>query len=111
MLVERIASYLLRSYLCTRATGGGQWVLHGRYNFAAGTNGYVKVSGTSGNTGIQAAADAKMFLQVPCANSWLGQVISSTRNALTNNHKNGIVQEVICAHEIPVCQWRYHSFA
>ncbi|MBI3106688.1 MAG: hypothetical protein HYY95_14160, partial [Candidatus Rokubacteria bacterium] len=33
---------------------GGQWVLHGRYSFNAGTGGYVQVSDSAG----QAAADA-----------------------------------------------------
>ncbi len=35
-------------------TGGGQWVLHGRYTFNAGTAGYVETSDANG----QAAADA-----------------------------------------------------
>jgi hypothetical protein len=43
--------------------GGGQWVLHGRYAFAAGTTGYVEVSSVNG----QAAADAVRF--VPVASS------------------------------------------
>jgi hypothetical protein len=40
--------------------GGGQWVLHGRYAFAAGTTGYVEVSAVNG----QAAADAVRFAPV-----------------------------------------------
>ncbi len=40
--------------------GGGQWVLHGRYAFAAGKTGFVQVSDASG----QAAADAVRFLPV-----------------------------------------------
>jgi glucose/arabinose dehydrogenase len=43
-------------------TGGGQWVLHGRYNFSAGTAGYVQVSNTA--TG-HVAADAVRFVRVP----------------------------------------------
>ena len=39
---------------------GGQWVLHGRYAFAAGTTGYVEVSSVNG----QAAADAVRFVPV-----------------------------------------------
>ncbi|HXH07940.1 MAG TPA: S8 family serine peptidase [Vicinamibacterales bacterium] len=42
-------------------TGGGQWVLHGRYTFNAGTGGYVQVSDANG----QAAADAVRFVPVP----------------------------------------------
>ncbi len=41
-------------------TGGGQWVLHGRYAFTAGKTGFVQVSNASG----QAAADAVRFLPV-----------------------------------------------
>ena len=42
-------------------TGGGQWVLHGRYSFNAGTAGYVQVSDSAG----QAAADAVRWVTVP----------------------------------------------
>ena len=35
-------------------TGGGQWVLHGRYAFNVGKSGYVEVTDSTG----QAAADA-----------------------------------------------------
>ncbi len=38
-------------------TGGGGWVLHGNYNFNAGTGGYVEVSDING----QACADAVRF--------------------------------------------------
>ncbi len=41
--------------------GGGQWVLHGRYRFNAGTTGYVEVSDVNG----QAAADAVRFVPIP----------------------------------------------
>ncbi len=41
-------------------TGGGAWVLHGRYNFALGTGGYVQVSDVNG----QAGADAVRFVRV-----------------------------------------------
>ena len=41
--------------------GGGAWVLHGRYGFAAGSAGYVETSDVNG----QAAADAVRFLRVP----------------------------------------------
>jgi hypothetical protein len=40
--------------------GGGQWVLHGTYSFAAGTRGTVQVSNANG----QAAADAVRFVLV-----------------------------------------------
>jgi len=40
--------------------GGGQWVLHGRYSFNAGTAGYVQVSSANG----QAAADAVRWVPV-----------------------------------------------
>lgn len=39
-------------------TGGGQWVLHGRYAFAVGKTGFVEVMATNG----QAAADAVRFV-------------------------------------------------
>ena len=39
-------------------TGGGQWVLHGRYAFAVGKTGYVEVKASNG----QAAADAVRFV-------------------------------------------------
>jgi hypothetical protein len=42
-------------------TGGGQWVLHGRYTFNAGTGGYVETSDVNG----QACADAVRFVPVP----------------------------------------------
>ena len=42
-------------------SGGGKWVLLGRYNFAAGKTGYVEVKATNG----QACADAVRF--VPAA--------------------------------------------
>jgi carboxypeptidase T len=42
-------------------SGGGAWVLHGRYNFAAGAAGYVEVKASNG----QAAADAVKFVAVP----------------------------------------------
>lgn len=43
-------------------SGGGQWVLHGRYNFSAGTAGYVQV----GNPGVShVSADAVRFVRVP----------------------------------------------
>jgi hypothetical protein len=42
-------------------TGGGRWVLHGRYSFTAGTAGYVQASSANG----QAAADAVRFVLVP----------------------------------------------
>jgi hypothetical protein len=41
--------------------GGGVWVLHGTYNFNAGTGGYVQVS-ESAPTGAQACADAVKFV-------------------------------------------------
>jgi PKD repeat protein len=41
-------------------SGGGAWVLHGRYSFNAGNAGYVQVSDTAG----QAAADAVRFVPV-----------------------------------------------
>ena len=39
-------------------TGGGQWVLHGRYTFNVGKTGYVEVKDSNG----QAAADAVRFV-------------------------------------------------
>jgi hypothetical protein len=41
-------------------TGGGAWVLHGRYTFTAGTAGSVRVSDTNGLAG----ADAARFVPV-----------------------------------------------
>jgi hypothetical protein len=34
--------------------GGGQWVLHGRYTFNAGTTGYVETSDANGSAGADA---------------------------------------------------------
>src|SRR5207245_8884717 len=34
--------------------GGGQWVLHGRYTFHAGTTGYVETSDANGSAGADA---------------------------------------------------------
>ncbi len=42
-------------------TGGGQWVLFGRYNFAAGSSGFVETKASNG----QASADAVRFVPVP----------------------------------------------
>ncbi len=42
-------------------SGGGQWVLHGRYSFLAGSDGFVEVDDVNG----QAAADAVRLLRVP----------------------------------------------
>lgn len=42
-------------------TGGKQWVLHGRYGFAAGTGSYVEVTDRNGPAG----ADAVQFVPVP----------------------------------------------
>ena len=42
-------------------TGGGRWILHGRYTFAAGQTGYVEVRAANG----QAGADAVRFVSVP----------------------------------------------
>ena len=42
-------------------TGGGVWVLHGRYNFSVGPAGYVEVSDANG----QAAADAIRLVPLP----------------------------------------------
>ncbi len=44
-------------------TGGGQWILHGRYTFNAGTAGYAETDDSAG----QAAADAVMFLPASAA--------------------------------------------
>jgi hypothetical protein len=41
-------------------TGGGVWVLHGRYTFNAGTGGSILVSDSAG----QAAADAVRLVPV-----------------------------------------------
>jgi hypothetical protein len=35
-------------------TGGGQWVLHGRYTFNAGTSGYIETSDANGSAGADA---------------------------------------------------------
>jgi subtilisin len=50
--------------LFDQRTGGGQWVLHGRYNFNTGEAGYVQVSSGSTN---QVSADAVRFVAVPGA--------------------------------------------
>jgi hypothetical protein len=42
-------------------TSGGQWILHGRYNFVVGTSGYVEISDVNG----QAAADAVRLVRIP----------------------------------------------
>jgi subtilisin family serine protease len=41
---------------------GGQWVLHGRYSFGAGTSGYVETTDANGG---QTSADAIRFVPVP----------------------------------------------
>ena len=41
--------------------GGGRWILHGRYTFAAGRTGYVEVRAANG----QAGADAVRLVSVP----------------------------------------------
>jgi hyaluronate lyase len=51
---------------CTRRhfnqqRNGGQWILHGQYDFDAGTGGYVQVTDQNG----QAAADAVLFIPAP----------------------------------------------
>jgi hypothetical protein len=51
---------------CTRRhfnqqRNGAQWILHGQYDFDAGTSGYVQVTGQNG----QAAADAVLFIPAP----------------------------------------------
>lgn len=50
--VNHADSTLVKNF--NEQTGGGQWVLHGRYRFAAGNTGFVQVSNANG----QAAADA-----------------------------------------------------
>jgi hypothetical protein len=42
-------------------TGGGQWVLHGRYSFAVGSVGYVEATDANG----QGSADAVRFVPLP----------------------------------------------
>jgi hypothetical protein len=49
------------SHTFDEKSGGGAWVLHGRYNFNTGSAGYVEVRDTSG----QAAADAVRFVPAP----------------------------------------------
>jgi hypothetical protein len=48
------------SRLFDERTGGGRWILHGRYTFNAGTTGYVEASGANGN----ASADAVRLVPV-----------------------------------------------
>jgi len=40
--------------LFNERAGGGQWVLHGRYTFSAGTTGYVEASDANGSAGADA---------------------------------------------------------
>jgi hypothetical protein len=47
--------------LFSQQTGGGRWVLHGRYTFNGGTAGYVQMSDANGLAG----ADAARFVRVP----------------------------------------------
>jgi alpha-L-arabinofuranosidase len=49
-------------------TGGGVWIQHGRYTFAAGTAGYVQVSDPNG----QGAADAVRFVPVSVSSASVG---------------------------------------
>lgn len=49
------------SKMVDQKSNGGSWVLHGTYDFAAGTAGYAEVSDANG----QAGADAVRFVPVP----------------------------------------------
>jgi hypothetical protein len=51
--------------LFNERTGGGQWVLHGRYTFNAGTTGYVETSDANGSAG----ADAVRLVPAPAQSS------------------------------------------
>ena len=42
-------------------SGGGKWVLHGRYHFLTGSDGYVEVDDVNG----LAVADAIRLVRVP----------------------------------------------
>ncbi len=53
---------------------GGQWILHGRYRFTAGTTGFVQVSNANG----QAAADALRF--VTAVTPPLGEIVLDNAN-------------------------------
>jgi hypothetical protein len=49
------------SRVLNQQSGGGAWVLHGRYTFNAGTAGYVEVSGENANNS-NVSADAVRFV-------------------------------------------------
>jgi hypothetical protein len=51
-----------QSFQINQTTGGGLWVLLGRFAFAAGTAGYVKLSNASTDTGKAVIADAAKFV-------------------------------------------------
>jgi hypothetical protein len=46
-------------------TGGGQWILHGRYPFNAGTGGYVETSDANGQAGADAVRLVPAAAPVP----------------------------------------------
>ena len=56
--VKHAAGTSIKNY--NQRIGGGQWVLHGRYNLPSGNASYVEVSDVNG----QAAADAIKFFRV-----------------------------------------------
>lgn len=53
-----------KTNLYNEQQGGGKWVLHGRYTFAAGMAGYAEVVGNTTANG-QAGADAVLLLPTP----------------------------------------------
>ncbi|HNT37065.1 MAG TPA: hypothetical protein PKH07_18895, partial [bacterium] len=53
-----------QSFSIDQRTGGGTWVLLGRFAFDAGSTGYVKLSNNTGATGSVVIADAVRFTPV-----------------------------------------------
>ena len=62
-------------------TGGGQWVLHGRYSFAVGKTGYVEVKDTNG----QAAADAVRIVPVTTTGGGTGIIVDNAALGVTDS--------------------------
>jgi hypothetical protein len=57
-VVEVVSASAAVAKTFDQRTGGGQWVLHGRYSFAAGATGYVEVNNGQGRV----SADAVRFV-------------------------------------------------
>ena len=85
--------------------GGGQWVLHGRYTFNAGTGGYVQTSGTSSQ---QAAADAVRFVPATAGHPRFSGPYESPFICMTQQAGLGPALDVNCSAPT-ITTWVYLS--